>query len=821
MLETQAQEKDIIVEQLQKYAQTILVIVFGLLPLICIPIVTAPFEYTKVLVVVAGLFIALILYSLSLLRRGTVGVGVSYTLCALWAVAGVSIVSTLLSGDIRDSLIGDLFSVHSSMFTVILASIATIWVMVRPHKSAVMRLYVLFAVSTLVLVLFHVCRLVLGADFLSFSIFTNPTASPLGTWNDLAIFLGLVVLLSLIALESLTLTRVGNTLFFLTIVLSLGMLSVINFFTVWLILSISSLALAVYMLGKNKFVGAQPVLLGNQQTNTVSLGSSLLVFIISVLFLVIGSVLGGWISNMTQVSQVEVRPSFEATLNIATQVYAQSALLGTGPNRFVDAWRLFKDTAINVTPFWNTDFNAGNGYVTTFLVTTGVLGGLAWVTFLLMYVVTGLRRLLTISESDKTWHFIGISSFVSAVYLWILSVVYVPGAVILMLASLCTGISLHAFSVLSEKPRTVVTIGNNRRVAFVLTLGVIVVIVGSVSTLYVATRHYLSVYTFNESIRSMQEGKTVEELEQEVMGAFALVTSDIFARRIAEYQLARLTTLSTIVKPTEADTKVFNDATINGIRFAQEAVRLDAYEPANWAVLAGIYNILASLEVEGAIDRVRESLTKSRELNPKNPLPFLESAIIEARAGNYDVARTYISDALRLKQNFSEALYLQAQIELAEGNVEEAIRATRSIITFEPQNAVRYYQLGVLETSRKNTTAAVGAFEQAVTLDTNYANARYLLALAYDMQGRSADARTQLEGVLALNPGNTEIQELIAMIDTEGSLARLRSAVRSTVQEPMPTTDESGSVHIEDSTETSIVTPVNIPPDATSEVIDE
>lgn len=805
------QKNDSAARILRAWGQHIVVIVFGLLPLLFIPTSYAPFEYTKILVVIGALLLALVLHSLSVLRSGTVQIGISYPLTALWAFAGIATVSALLSGDFRDAFIGDFFSVHSALFAILLAAVPTAWMMLRPSKGAVMHMYMLLALSTIVLVAYHILRLFFGADFLSFGVFTSATSTPVGSWNDLALFLGLVIILSLVVLEQLTLTKIGRVLFGIVALLSLIMLSVINFFTVWLVLGLSSVALLVYTLGKDRFSGGQLSLLKGQGASS-SFGISLLVFIVSAVFIMGGSTAGGWIAEQTGVNYIEVRPSFEATANIARHVYEENAVLGIGPNKFVDAWRLYKEDAINATYFWNADFNGGNGYVTTFFVTTGVLGGAAWVIFLLLYVVSGMRRLLRSTQGDKLWYFVAVSSFVSALYIWGMSILYVPGAVILFLGALCTGVSLYAFGILGGVQAREITVSGDRRIGFILTLLTMFIIVGSMMFLYMAARHYSAVYTFNKSIQSMQEGTPVAELEQQVMSAFSLAASDVFARRIAEYQLGRLNALAQLPEPTEAQVEEFNTTMVNGVRFAQEAVRLDAKEPANWAVLAGVYNVLASMNVEGALERVREALEQYRTFNPKNPLPHLESAVVEARVGNYDLARTHIEQALTIKPNSIEAYQLLAQLAVLQGNVEEAIASTRAALNLEPQNPILYYHLGVLESSRDNTETAIAAFQAAVQLDGNYANAHYLLALAYDLEGDSAAAKTHLERVLALNPGNADVEELIRTIDTEGSLASMRADIDPGVEEPSAEADESGSVQATEDPESPLVTPVNTTP---------
>ncbi len=812
MVSEEERQGDSVAVALRTYAQNILVIIFGLLPIIFIPTGIAPFDYTKVVVVVVGVVVALVLYSLSVLRSGVISFGTSMSLGMLWLVAGVAFVSSLLSGDLKDSLVGDLFSIHSTVFVGILALIPTVWVLLKTNKASVMRMYILLATSTLVLVFYHILRLIFGVDFLTFGVFTTNVGTPVGSWNDLALFLGLTVILSLVTLEQLALTKVGRLLFAFVIVVSLLMLGVINFFTVWLVLGLTSLVMVVYSLGKDKFNETQLPFMGGKTPNVTSLTVALVVFATSVLFVVGGAGFGGWISKVTNVSYVEVRPSFESTANIARNVYHENAFLGIGTNKFTDAWRLYKDDSINLTPFWNTEFNAGNGYITTFFVTTGVLGGLAWILFFAVFVVTGVRQLLGTSESDRMWYFIGVSSFVSAVYIWGMSLIYVPGVVILLLGALCTGVAISALNMLSGKKNISILVGMNRRTGFMLTLGVITIIVASVSVLYVTGRHYSSVYAFNKSVLLMQQGKSIDELEKEVTTAYQLSTSDIFARRIAEYQLARMNSLIALSSPTEDQQQQFKNASVNGVNAAQQAILIDANEPTNWAVLGGIYGVLASVGVEGAQDRALEALTKSRELNPKNPLPYLESAIVEARTGKFDESRSYIEQAINLKSNFTEAFFLLSQLEIAQGNVDAAIKSTQAIISLEPQNPARYYQLGVLESANKNILGAIASFEQAIALDGNYANARYLLALAYDEQGRTEDAKKQLEQVLLLNPENTDIATLIKVITEEGSLERLREQANQTVVEAAPVVNENGTVSTMGSADTSLLNPVNVVP---------
>ncbi len=811
-------EKDPIAEVLRTYAQNILVVVFGVLPIFFVPSEFAPFEYAKILFVAVGVLSSLVLFSLSALRSGGVTVGVSYTIIGAWLIALGAFISALLSGDFNDSLMGDTMTTQTTVFLGLLALIMSAWTLVDAGKQAVMRLYMLLASSTIVLVLYHVLRLFLGAEALTFSVFTNATATLVGSWNDLALFLGLSIILALVALEQLPLTRSGKTLFLVVVVFSLLMLSVINFFAVWLVLGFTSLTIVVYGLTKDKFGGIQLQLVPPRTVNGVSVMSSLLVFVISVLFVIGGSSLGGFISKHTGISYIEVRPSFEATANIARNVYSTNAFLGIGPNKFVDAWRLYKDPSINTTVFWNTDFIAGNGYVTTFFVTTGVLGVFTWLLFFGAFLFMGVRMLIYGNDQDRMWYFIGVSSFVSGIYIWGMSIVYVPGAVMLMLGALCVGVTVTADRALGAGKVASFSLITDKRTGFIFTLVVIGIIVSSVGGLYVFGEHYAATQEHAHGIASRNQGD-VDAARTRFEDAFTLYQSDVYLRRLGELQFKRLTTILGLTAPTEADQLEFRQIVQSGIATAEKAQSIDPLDPENWALVGNMYSLLIGLNIDGVYDKARNALTRAKELNPKNPLSALNLAILEGRVGNYTAARTYTEEAIALRPNFTEAFYYLSQIDITTGNVAGALGATRSIITLEPQNPVRYYQLGVLEAANNNADGAVNAFERAVALDTNYANARYLLAIAYDQKGRTADAQRELEKVLELNPGNKDIEGLIEKLSKGASLNEENTSPISgaSLSGSETTVSDTGTVSTEGAPNTPIVTPVNTIPESTSE----
>jgi tetratricopeptide (TPR) repeat protein len=803
---------------LRTIAQNLIMIVFGLLPLFFIPVLFAPFGYTKTLLVIVGVLVSCIFFSLSVLRSGSVKISAPWALAAFWGVAIVTSVSALLSGDMSDSFVGDSLGVHTALFMLLLATVMSLSSVFGQTKPAILRLYILLTGSAIMLGVFHLLRITFGVDFLTLGVFTSTSSTPLGGWNDLGLFFGLSILLSLVALEQLPLTKPGKILFSIVIGVSLLMLAVVNFFAIWIVLALVSLVQLMYTLTKDRFTAETLSPQGKEDISTYSVALSTAVFVCSLIFIVGGSAVGGFVSNMTNVSYVEVRPSFEATVDIGRQVYSENALMGIGANKFSDAWRLYKNTSINQTIFWETDFASGSGFMTTQFVTGGIMSIIAWSVFFGLFLATGFRTLFKSVHTDRFWYFIGTSSSVAALYLWGMSFIYNPGPVVLLLAAMFTSLMFAAHGTLLSANGRRFSITSNRQALFILVGAVMIVIVGSASTLFYLGRHYTSVYTFSGAVSGLDGSTTIEEVAEAISSAYEVIPNDVYARQLANYKLARMNTLIALQEPTPEQQQAFQTAAANGVNASRLAVTADQTDSLNWATLGRIYSLLAATGVEGAQERAIEAFASARSFDPMNPAYWLVEAQLFSRTGDTQAARTSVMAAIQLKQNYTDALFFLTQLDIADGNVEAAIVTTRAITSLEPNNPARFYQLGILESSAENFDAAIASFSRAVELDNDYANARYFLALAYIQTGNSASALEQLEAVLVLNPGNAVTESLIGQLKSGEAIEVTLERLSAQIQEPVPVNEgEENEVTTTTTPDTPLVRSINTSGASTNE----
>lgn len=804
---------DPVAKILHNLSQGLLVLTLGLSPILFLPLTYTPVVFSKVLLVLFGVVISVVLYGLYLLREGKLELRITTPQAAIWLVVLASLLSALFSGDLYDSLMGDFMAPHSVAFMAFIAVLISSLGILRGSKQSVMRLYFLFIVSAVVIALFHFLRLFFGEGFLSFGVFTANTSTPLGGWNDLALFLGLVLLLALLALSQLPLTKVGKVILGIVSVISLLLLAIINFYAIWIVLGLVSLVVLIYNLTQRKNSSAQLAMTSEKTGSVEAVLLALALALIAGLFMVSGSSLGAVSSELTGISYVEVRPSFNATFAITRESFKDSAIFGVGPNKFVDAWRLYKDPAINQTIFWNTPFQSANSFVTTSVVETGILGFATWAFFFGSLVYLGFRLLFSKAMADNFWRFVGISSLVATLYLWGMSIIYVPNGATLMLTAICTGVFLLAFTtIIHTKTYRFAIDQENRPQSFVFVGSVIMVLIALVSSAFFATQYFTTLDQFNKTVSTISAGDSLDNIETKIADIFSVVKNDAFPRQIAIYKQAQLSALLAITEPTESDSQAFAQAITGGINAAQIATQYDATEVVNWQVLGQIYLLLSAAGVDGAYDRGKEALQKAIELSPTNPLLTMRMAELEFTAGNVAEARAMAEATIKLRPQFTEAIFLLTQLDVQDGNVGEAIARVRDLISLEPKNEVRYYQLGVLLASNGESQAAITALEKAISINGSYANARYVLAMQYLDNGRTEDAITQLESVRDLNPENAGVEALISSIRS-GELESPEELTAETVSEPEATEDDVVPEVSSEDIESNLLTPVNIVPD--------
>jgi tetratricopeptide (TPR) repeat protein len=618
-------------------------------------------------------------------------------------------------------------------------------------------------VSGLILVLFEALNIFVGFDRILPGFLKGISSGNLvGSWNNFALVLGVMVLLSSFTLELLKTKLSYKIAQYVLLSLSLLFLIIINVPLVWLLVGLFSVILFVYSISL-QHSGVKIIQDGDDKKKFPVV--SLVIIFISLMFLIGGNLASGFVAKYVNLNNPDIRPSIVTTSQIAWKSVKHNPFFGTGPNTFVIDWALWQPKEIAQTVFWNVDFSNGFSLLTTFAVTTGILGLLAIIFFLSIYVVRGIQSIRIALHNTFSNYFIMTTLMVS-IYSWITIIFYNPNILMLMLAFTSSGILIGILVYKQAIPVKDFSFLNDPRNSFFSILILLVLMVSAISLTYVYVEKFTSILYFSKGLNS---GNTMESLtnsENMISRAITLDKNDVYYRNLSQVYIDKINLLINNKEISQDALKSDLQQLVNLAQGnAESAVSQNPKQYLNYVNLGNVYSSLVPLSVANSYESAIAAYDKALLLFPNNPSIPLAKASLEFINKNNKEARKYIDQALGIKVNYIDAIFLLVQIETNEGNLAEAIKQAEHAGDFAPNDPTVFFRLGLLRYNNNDYTGAISAFEKAVILDNSYLNARYFLGQAYKKVGRTDEALVQFNILNKVIPDNQDVKTAISTIN--------------------------------------------------------
>ena len=724
------------------------------IPLLFLNFLNIPLVIGKGIVLFISILAIFVLWLVARLKDGKFVVPKSPILIAGVILPIVFLISAIFSESPKVSLMGFGYEIGTSMalflFIILMFLASSLF---QSHKKT-FQLYILMLVAGVLVFVYMVIQ--------QFSdVLANLPQTIVGTYNDTAIFLGLTAIIALSTLELVALSRRMKILVAISLFMSLFGLLVINFSFVWSVLGVFSLVLFVYGVS---FFGSNNKDIVNKERKIPFF--SLFVMLLALLLMLPGQTIGDFAAEKFGIANSEIRPSWTGTSEVIKSTIKESPVLGVGPNRFINAWLAYKPEGINSTIAWNTDFSFGVGIIPSFVVTGGILGMLAWILFLGIFITKGVQFVvLSQIKTDKVSRYMMFLSFISAFYLWIMSIFYVPNIVCFSLAFLFTGIFVSSLVQAGMVKKYSVSFIDDPRLNFISVLGLILLMMVSVSTGYFLFQRLSSVGYFYQYDEAINIHGDLELAKGKLQKAVGFMPNDTYYRNLSGLYITELNIiLNSDTKVSEETFKTqFNSIAPKIVENALLATESDETNYLNWITLARSYSsLMPFLEQQEGYDKAKEAYKKAVLCNPQSPAIRLLQARLELIIDNKIKAKEYIQEAIGMKGNYTEAIFLLSQIQAEEGNLEQAIQSTEDISVLAPNDIGVFFQLGFLRYKNEDWGGAVSAFERAVELNEFYSNARYFLGLSYEKVGERTEAIKQFEFIEELNPDNEELKNILS-----------------------------------------------------------
>ncbi|CAM6001443.1 unnamed protein product [Sphagnum balticum] len=578
---------------------------------------------------------------------------------------------------------------------------------------------------------------------------------------------GLGVSLSLLAIRFLKLSGWKQTALWISAAVGLFILALVNSSLVWVLVALVALGLFIESILKRRVsidesdldgVATLPmeseegVRMSGDESHSIA--APLIVLVIALFFIIGGTTIGNALTSAFGTSVVDVRPSWQSTFAIGSHTYASSPIFGSGPNTFGQQWLKFRDRTLNSTVFWNVNFTSGIGLIPTSFVTEGLLGALAWIAFIALFIIIGLRALLFRTPTDPYARFVSVASFTGALYVLALMIFAVPGPVVLICGFALIGVFISSLRYAGTRQEWGIIFAKNPRVGFLIVFVLTLLLLASVVAAYVVVERYLADYAYAEASVDLSSGN-LSAATTAVNQSILFAPSDRAYALAAEVGIAQMNEIAnnSSLSPTQAQQE-FQAALSQSVQSALEATKLGPNNYQNWTVLGSVYQTVVPLNIDGAYQNAKDAYNHAITLDPTDPsLPYT-LAQLDIAQKNDAAAEQDLTQAISLKPDYTQAIFLLSQLEVEEGKAADALQAAEAAAYFDPTDPTVQFQVGILRSANGDTAGAIQALSEAVQLSPTYANAHFFLAVMYSIQGDYSQAVAQLQAVAGLSKAN-------------------------------------------------------------------
>ena len=672
--------------------------VIVLLPIFFLPFTKIPIETSKGLLLVVGLVVSIIFWVAARFSDGKVVLPKSLLLLSAFGILLVFFISALFSTTVKMSLFGTMFDIGTFYFILgafLLMLVSS--VILKDIKNAKVVLFGL-VLSTIFLFLFQTFH-IFFPDFLSLGVLGGATDNLLGSWNAFGLFIGFFAVMSLFIVEFFTISKGTKWFFWTLIAFSLILSATVNFPLVWKFFGIFALIIFVFKI--SFFYGKKPKEEGISEGKHFP-ALSFFIVVISILFIMYGQFIGEFLPNRLGLSNVEVRPSFIATMSVAKNALMKDPILGAGPNKFGSLWAMYKPKIVNSTQFWDTFFYSGSGLLPTFITTTGSLGVLVWLLFFVLFIISGAKFFFKSVKNNIHWE--TAVFFVVSVYLFVSSFFYSTGEVMFLLAFAFTGIfiGLSSSELKNKESSLEFSFLDDPRKSFFSILFLVIFMIISVvaGSKYVAK--LVSVHYFSKTLTA----STIPIAEESISKALSLHQNDLYMRTYAQVYLAKINSIvakgDSLSEADKADLQANIYQAVNG---AQSAINYNKTNYLNFNSLGAVYNTVGLLGVENVYDKAIEAYKEASVLNPLNPGIKLNISRVFFAEKKIQESRDYANEALALKPNYIEALVVLSQIEKSDSNNALAISYAEKALALIPDDTSLLDYVNFLKSKASTPTA--------------------------------------------------------------------------------------------------------------------
>ncbi|MDP2741124.1 MAG: tetratricopeptide repeat protein, partial [bacterium] len=434
---------------------------------------------------------------------------------------------------------------------------------------------------------------------------------------------------------------------------------------------------------------------------------------------------------------IEIFLNQKATLDIVASTIKESPIFGSGPGTFVYDFSKFKNASFNQGSLWNVTFNKGSSKVLNLTATTGILGILSFLALIGVVLFYGVKFMLRqkqsksapAEEKKENNRFLILTGGILVCFI-VQTVGYflynsnlsLDFLYFFLLASL-VGLFFGERKTFSLDPSSLLNLGVTFVFTIVFIFGLGILILGGQR--YVAEVNYF----LGESALALGN------IDQGIQGIEKAVSlnsgSDIYLTELSQLYLSKIAVVNNDSKLSkEEKTKTLQLLVQNSINASKIATDVSPKNVSNWSVRGYVSQNLIGV-IDGVDTLALNSYDEAIKLDPNNPYYPNQKGII------------YITKASILaKDKTAEKEQVLAQ---AKEQFDKAIQ-------LKSDYAAARFQIAMILKGQGKTDQAIAALKEAIIYSPSDVGLSFQTGLMYYQEKDFDKARVEFERTVSLSP---------------------------------------------------------------------
>ncbi len=354
-----------------------------------------------------------------------------------------------------------------------------------------------------------------------------------------------------------------------------------------------------------------------------------------------------------------VLPSYAASWSVALDALRspRSAIIGVGPESYVNVYAQFKPLWVNTQEHWNINFNQAANVPLTLIATMGLFGLAAWVVFAL----AALKMIKVVSRENLPLAWMVVAMLLLHLLLPTnLVMLTILGITLAVLGAAerhrLPAVKMQTLSarITNQQQADATTAHSNTVSPF--NIIAIAFLLGALLLSYFVGQSYAAQVYMNESNKAAMKNDAVKTYELQQQAIVLNPYLDSFRRRYAMTNMLIAIAISNRADATEQDQQQISELLQQSIREARAATMLDPGDSQNWLTLAQIYEQMIGVTDE-AVQWAIQSYVSAIETNPTDPSLRIALGGIFLGQEEYEQAANIFNGAIEVKPDFPNSYY--------------------------------------------------------------------------------------------------------------------------------------------------------------------